>query len=259
MIWQKSFLSQLIPLCHKLSNYLGTAALGSWAYGDYDEYSDLDLLIIHKNKTRFDLKTIRQLAHGCGELIASYGGEHLGKDSMLICLYDNPVRRVDLTAVTLQKYVDDQVQLPKIIDDTDGLLKKVESQINGHYPPVNFQRIEDRFWVWIINAAQKVRRGDLFEAINYLSSIRKNALLKLIHALNGSEPRGYRSLHTIAPGLEKRLHPTHPKEVNMTELSASLKATIDCYLLLRAKLKLDDLNRNDKAQRAAEEIVSSII
>lgn len=257
MTWQQDYINSLIPVVSTYPDYLGIAALGSYAYGDSDDFSDLDLLLIHDQKNSTITKSLKDIADSAGVLIASYGGGHIGKANLLICLYDNPVRRVDLTAVNLEKYIADQVQQPKIIDDPHGTLTEVADQIEGSYPPVNYQAIEDRFWVWIINCTRKIQRGDVFEALSYITSIRKNALLPLIHAATGSEPRGYRNLHIIAPEWERELRTTHPADLSQTELLRAVRAIMRLYDKLLDSLSVDVLMKNEVPKTAAESVVGN--
>lgn len=257
MAWQEKFIDTLKQILGSTSWYAGLAALGSFAYGDSDEFSDLDLVIVYQSKSFVPSEAAcRVIAERCGHLIASYGGNHIGKPSLLVCLYVNPLRRVDLTFCDFAKYVDDQVQKPRIIDDPDDKLAAAADQIKGEYPPVDPQHIEDRFWVWIINCTQKVRRGDVFEAANYITSIRKNALLPLIHLDAGTIPRGYRALHNLAPDLERKLHSTHPSALNKTELFRSLRAMAAFYLTLRDRTASVRVSERSEARNEAERLLS---
>jgi hypothetical protein len=259
MSWQESYIDHIKPRLQKYADYIGTAALGSFAYGDDDEYSDLDLLIVTLDVEKPDVATaLPEIARQGGDLAACYDGSHLGKPNLHICLYDNPMRRVDLKGVPLAEYISDQVQQPKIVDDPKGTLAEVANKIVGRYSKPKFQYIENRFWVWIINCAQKVRRGDLFEALNYVSVVRKSALLPLIHFINGSEPRGYRNLHVLAPEYEKLLHKTHPIAVSKSAITTALQETVDLYRKLSHKLPKNEIVKELRAEELASRLLTEM-
>ena len=47
---QKEFAGKVVEIVKTDHNVIGLAAAGSWITGELDEYSDLDLILITKNK-----------------------------------------------------------------------------------------------------------------------------------------------------------------------------------------------------------------
>src|SRR5688572_8974403 len=98
---QKQFAQHVIWTLQNDPNILGIAAGGSWIYNTLDEYSDLDLVIVTKNKIGGDKAKMTAYAKSMGDFISGFTGEHVGEPRLLICLYDDPLLHVDIKFLTL--------------------------------------------------------------------------------------------------------------------------------------------------------------
>ncbi len=190
---QKEFARQLVEKAKNLPGILGIAVGGSWITNELDQYSDLDFVIVtHSNDFGSEEHKI-DLAKKLGNFIHGFTGEHVGEPRLLICLYDDPLIHVDLKFVTLEEFKE-RVENPVILLDKEEVLKKVIETTEPHFPEVNLQWIEDRFWIWVHYAALKIGRGELFEALDFLSFLRLSVFGPLLQLKNGQLPKGVRKV-----------------------------------------------------------------
>ena len=80
------------------------AAAGSLITGEFDEFSDLDLIVVTKQKITDNQANRLAYAEKFGDLLNSFTGEHVGEPGVLICLYDDLLLPVDLKFVTLEEF-----------------------------------------------------------------------------------------------------------------------------------------------------------
>ncbi|EMY71326.1 hypothetical protein [Leptospira vanthielii] len=59
---------------------------------------------------------------------------------------------------------------PIVIFDRFNQIPAIYKNTIAIWPNLNFQWIEDRFWVWIHYAATELGRGEFFEAIDFLAA-----------------------------------------------------------------------------------------
>ncbi|MBL7723846.1 MAG: nucleotidyltransferase domain-containing protein, partial [Chitinophagaceae bacterium] len=85
---QQDFAYRVAEIVQRDETVLGLAAGGSWTSGEMDEYSDLDLILITKEKVAGNKEQMLQYAKSFGDLISGFTGEHVGEPRVLICLYD---------------------------------------------------------------------------------------------------------------------------------------------------------------------------
>jgi hypothetical protein len=166
---------------------------GSWINKEIDEYSDLDLILITKEKLSSSKDTMYKIASSLGEIVANFTGEHVGEKRLLICLYKNPILHVDLKFLELSEF-DDRIENPVIIWERKNVISLKMKNTETRNETVDCQWIEDRFWVWIHYAATKIGRGELFEALDFLSFIRTTVIGPLYQIKYGKLPRGVRKL-----------------------------------------------------------------
>lgn len=139
---------------------LGVAIAGSYLRGEMDEYSDLDLILVVNDGHYQNLFQQRQIfASQLGSLLAAFTGEHVGEPRVLICLYDNPLVHVDLKFLLLQAFTTDLIEDPVVLWEQENLLTTAIANNPCHYPPIDLQWIEDRFWVWVHYCAARLGRG----------------------------------------------------------------------------------------------------
>jgi hypothetical protein len=79
-----------------------TVIAGSWITRELDNYSDLDLILVTKDKLA-DKQEMLAYAHRLGDLLSAFTGEHVGEPRLLICLYSDPLLHVDIKFLTLDE------------------------------------------------------------------------------------------------------------------------------------------------------------
>jgi len=173
------------------SSAIGLAVGGSWITNELDEFSDLDLVLVTRDKIGGDREKMLEYAKQYGKLLTGFTGEHVGEPRLLICLYSDPLLHVDIKFVTLDEF-GKRVETPVILVDKDGQLANMIRKTEAVYPQPDYQWIEDRFWIWIHYLLLKIGRGEYFEALDMLSFIRLVVLGPLLHIGNNGLPRGVR-------------------------------------------------------------------
>ena len=138
---QQQFLKKAVEVIQKDDSITGLAVGGSWLTNEVDEYSDLDLMLITKEKVSGDPSKMLHYASSLGKLLSGFTGEHVGEPRLLICLYDDPLLHVDIKFLTLPEF-NSRVENPVILHDTDGQLKDVLSRTmqNILFPATNGSR-----------------------------------------------------------------------------------------------------------------------
>ena len=163
---QQDFAERVKKILAKDDSVIGLAVGGSWINNEIDEFSDIDLVLITKQKIASDKAKMLDHAKKFGDLLSAFTGEHVGEPRLLICLYDNPLLHVDIKFVTLEEFKI-RVETPVLLLDRDDQLKKALAETTSKFPTPDFQWIEDRFWVWVHYGAVKIMRGEYFEAYDF--------------------------------------------------------------------------------------------
>jgi predicted nucleotidyltransferase len=100
---QKEFAERIKEILSNDISIIGMTAGGSWLTNEFDEFSDLDLIIVTKDKISGNKDKMFEYARSFGQLLTGFTGEHVGDKRLLICLYDNPLLHVDLKFLTLEE------------------------------------------------------------------------------------------------------------------------------------------------------------
>jgi hypothetical protein len=207
---------------------VGIAAGGSFVTNSMDEFSDLDLVIAVEREHYAEVMAERmQIAASLGKLLAAFTGEHVGEPRVLICLYEDPLLHVDLKFVSLED-VATRVEDPAVLWERDERLSSALAHGRAEYPARSSQWIEDRFWIWVHYAATRIARGELFEAIDFLSFLRGTVLGPLALARAGAQPSGVRKIETLAPGFAQELRRTVASH-DAADCLRALRASVELY------------------------------
>lgn len=190
---QVEFANRAVEILKADESVIGLAVAGSWLTNELDEFSDLDLILVTKNKVADDKEKMLAYANRLGQFLTGFTGEHVGEPRLLICLYDNPLLHVDIKFLTLDEFKI-RIEQPAIILDTNNQLQDIIEQTTFKFPYPDYQWIEDRFWIWIHYALLKVGRGELLEAFDFLGFLRMVVLGPLLHIKNNNLPRGVRKI-----------------------------------------------------------------
>jgi len=244
----RRFLTRALPVLARDPRLVGVAAGGSYLSNTMDEFSDLDLAIaVEPDAHGAVLTGARDIAGSLGRLLGAFTGEHVGEPRLLICLYDEPLLHVDLKFVTLGDAAV-RVEDPIVLWERGQRLSDALRAGEARFPTPDPQWIEDRFWIWVHYGSTKIARGELFEAVEFLSFLRVTVLGPLGLAQAGARPSGVRRIETLVPALARELRRTVAR-IEAHECASALRAAADLYRALRA----DDggLARRVEAERAA--------
>jgi hypothetical protein len=235
---QRAFAYQAKAILEPDDNVIGLAAAGSWLSDELDEFSDLDLILVTRQKVSHSKDLMLDYAKRLGNFLSGFTGEHVGEPRVLICLYHHPLLHVDIKFLTLEEF-HARIETPHLLLDKNGLLQQALHASEAKFPYPDYQWIEDRFWTWIHYALLKIGRGEYLEAYDFTAFVRMTVLGPLLHIKNGFLPRGVRRVETslIAEDLHQLLG-TLPS-YNRASLLESLRQTITLYKQLRAELFAD--------------------
>lgn len=232
---QVEFANKIVNILKLDNEVIGVAVAGSWLTNDLDEFSDLDLILVTAEKISSNKNKMLEMANRFGELLTGFTGEHVGEPRVLICLYNNPLLHVDIKFLTLEEFKV-RIEQPIVLLDTDNQLQKIIKETSFSFPYPDFQWIEDRFWIWIHYALLKIGRGELIEALDFLSFIRMTVLGPLVHIKHNNLPRGVRKIETsISTNDVQEVIATIPS-YSKASILVSLEKAVDLYKNLRCDL-----------------------
>lgn len=230
--------------------FMGVVAAGSYITKEMDEYSDIDLVIAVKSDSLGEVMGERmEIAKKLGNLLSAFTGEHVGAPNLLICLYADPLLHVDLKFVSINDIahrVEDFVILWELEEQISTKFKEVEAR----FPKPDLQWIEDRFWVWVHYGAGKIGRGEIFEAIELFSYLRKNVIGPLILMYKGKQARGVRKIEFDAPEYIEKLK-TSIASHDRSSCCIAMDTIIDLYRELREVHKFEGFILRTDAEKLA--------
>lgn len=227
-----AFLKQALEVIPGTPGVDGLAAGGSFIIDEVDALSDLDLVVAVDPASWPEILDRRMLiARSLGPLLAGFTGEHVGEPRLLICLYGPPLLHIDLKFISLDD-LHERVEDPVILWDREGKLKSALARAGAMYPPADRAWIEDRFWIWAHYLADKIERGELFQALDTLAFLRARVLGPLALERVGAPPDGVRRIELRARESAARLRKTVATH-DAASCVRALEAAIDLYLELR--------------------------
>lgn len=201
----RRFLDACIPLLQDDARIAQVWVGGSYVTDRMDEFSDVDLVIVVAASEFQQVKAERHaVAARLGALLSAFSAEHIGEPDLLICLYDHPLLHVDLKFVAH----DPQASLPAsyrllwsrpAAPGVPGVPGAPGAPSLAAVPAVDIDWIEARFWTWVHYGAGKIGRGELFEALDFLSFLRMSVLGPLALERHGAPPFGVRRVETTLP------------------------------------------------------------
>jgi uncharacterized protein (UPF0147 family) len=208
---------------------------GSWITNEIDEFSDLDLILVTKEKISNNKSRMLEYANRLGDFLSGFTGEHVGEPRVLICPYDNPLLHVDIKFLTLEEF-HARIDTPILLLDKDAQLETAINNSHASFPYPDYQWIEDRFWTWIHYALLKIGRGEYLEAYDFMGVLRTVVLGPLLHIKNDNVPRGVRKVEMDLPMEDlAQLKATIPTYDRLSILD-SLRNAVSLYRKLRTAL-----------------------
>lgn len=218
---------------------IGLAVGGSWINDEMDNYSDLDLVLVTKDKVS-GKEEMLAYASRLGDLLSAFTGEHVGELRLLICLYNNPLLHVDIKFLTIEE-LNIRVENPVILLDKNQQLQHAIQGTPAVFPYPNYQWIEDRFWTWIHYILLKIGRGEYFEAHDFLAFLRSKVFGPLLHIRNGNLPRGVRKVESSLSTHDLDQLKLTLASCNKPSLITATENAIVLYRQLRSSLFGDDV------------------
>lgn len=254
---QKEFVENAVKLLKHDTRIEGIALGGSFITGIMDEFSDLDFVIaVTPHAFQQVMNSRVRIVERLGNLLSAFTGEHVGEPRLLICLYDEPLLHVDFKFVSLDE-IEKRMEDPVILYERDRCLSCAYLQREAKIPEPDIQWIEDRFWVWVHYCAGKIGRGEIFEAMDAISFLRRTVIGPLILVKNGKLPRGVRKIEQDAPDDMPALLETVAIHDGQSCIKA-LRKMIELYLDLRSSYITKKLKFRYEAERRALEHFESI-
>lgn len=247
---QQEFAYRVAGIVQRDETIRGLAAGGSWISGEMDEYSDLDLILITKEKVAGNKEQMLQYAKNFGDLISGFTGEHIGEPRVLICLYDNPLLHVDIKFLTLPEFYD-RVENPVVLFERNNQLSEIINSTRAEWPQPDFQWIEDRFWTWVHYACLKIGRGELMEAFDFLSFLRMTVLSPLLQVKNNKQARGLRRVETALSLSDLENLKITIAQYTRPSVIKALDNSISIYKSLRRKIYPDTVCLQAEAEKKA--------
>ncbi|WP_419938940.1 oxalate:formate antiporter [Candidatus Palauibacter sp.] len=230
----RTFIERALAAVPGVDGVVGLAAGGSFIAGEIDEFSDLDLVLAVEPEAWPGILGRRQaIAAALGpSFLAGFTGEHVGEPRLLVCLYGPPLLHVDLKFVSLDD-VHERVEDPVILWERDDRLSAAFARAEARYPSADPAWIEARFWIWTHYLADKIERGEIFEALDGLTLLRSAALAPLAFMRADAQATGVRRVEDRLPAFATDLQRT-VGGVDAAACAAALEAAIELYTELRA-------------------------
>ena len=254
----KELLQGIIEGLSARTDLLGLAIGGSFVSNKMDDYSDLDLKVVADPKEWDAVREARkQIATSVGPLISAFTAEHIGVPQMLICLYGDIPTHVDLNFMVPDQLTS-RPEDPVVLWDRDGTLHAVLSNSQAYPMAVDWQWIEDRFWTWIHYTATRAARGELFEAIRFLSFLGGTVLGPIAIEVSGGKPYGLRRFEHIAGKYVDRLRST-VASYDKEKVVQALLREVDLYRSLRKDLAPQSMTMNTKAEGLVMRYIGNVL
>jgi predicted nucleotidyltransferase len=219
---------------------LGLVVGGSLARGGADFYSDVDLYVVVRDGTFEDVFAGRNsAAEAVGSPLFGFDVDPVaGGSTDHVVLYEGPVK---FDFMYLRE--SDLGPHPRwdgcvVLKDTDGRLRAVLARSEALGPPrasaEDLSELNQKFWTLCWYAFGKIERGELWEALDGLHSIRTLALVSLLDWIAGRPHEGYRRLEqkTNREQASRLLATVAPMRAGA--LHAALRAEVELFRELRA-------------------------
>ena len=255
---QAQFALRVAELVKNDPTIIGLAVAGSWITNEIDAFSDLDLILVTREKVSDDKSRMLEYAKGFGNFLSGFTGEHVGEPRVLICLYDDPLLHIDIKFLTKEEFRI-RIETPIILADAEGELQHILQTSIPNFPYPDYQWIEDRFWIWIHYALLKIGRGELFEALEFISYVRFTVLGPLLHIKNGNLPKGVRKIETQVDPVDLGRLKATIAAYDKQSLMNALEASVETYRYLRQQLfDLDIVQLQTKTEEKVMQYLQEI-
>jgi Streptomycin adenylyltransferase len=227
---------------------LGMAIAGSFVDGTPDEYSDLDLRIVLRDRSLESVFSRREeLARNCGPLVAGFTGEHVGEPHLFITLYED-LLHVDFLFMELAEAPErNDGRQVVVLWERDREVAAALSRPYAPNPEEQLSYVESRFWTWTWYIQSKILRGEIWEAVSALNFVRDAVLFRLLAMRRGIRFRGARHASDLLGDYAMSLERTQAS-LGKRALLDALTTTVRLYLELADPLLAEHSIHPDAAR-----------
>jgi predicted nucleotidyltransferase len=211
---------------------VGMAVTGSFATGEADDVSDVDLrLYVRPDAVDAVVARVPELAAASGRVVALFVADHLAIPTLTIVLYDDLVH-VDFDVIAADRAAEHNEGLPAVV-----LWERepISDALPGTYAPqvaADVRWMEARIWTWSWYIHSKVLRGELYEALDGLQYVRDQVLFRLLAFHGKRRPARGRRAEAIVGDHADEFARTVPASLDSASIMEALRAEIDLYRLL---------------------------
>jgi len=211
---------------------VGMAVTGSFATGNADEVSDVDLRVYARSgAVETVVARVPELAAACGPVVALFVADHLGIPTLRIVLYDDLVH-VDFDVISVDRAAEHNQALPAVV-----LWERdpISAALPGTYESdvaTDVRWMEARIWTWSWYIQSKVLRGELYEALDGLQYVRDQVLFRLLAFHGERRPAGGRRAEAVVGDHRDAFARTIPRSLDPATVLAALREEIDLYRVL---------------------------
>jgi hypothetical protein len=211
---------------------VGMAVTGSFATGQADEVSDVDLrLYVPADAVEAVVARVPDLAAACGRVVALFAAGHLGIPTLTIVLYDDLVH-VDFDVVAVDRAAEHNDGLPAVVLWEREAISAALPGTHRLDVVADLRWMEARIWTWSWYIQSKVVRGELYEALDGLQYVRDQVLFRLLAFGRGDRPAGGRRAEAVVGKHAAAFARTVPNALDRAAVLDALRAEIDLYRLL---------------------------
>ena len=211
---------------------LGMVIGGSFASGEADVYSDLDMqLVVEDEAVEATSGELRRLAEEAGPVVAAFFAEHVGLPHMLIVLYDDLIHADFEPLAVTQVGTRNAGLATHVLWERDGIVSSALTGTQEEDPAADLRWIEDRMWTWSWYIQTKVLRGELYEALDGLQYLRDSVLFKLLAIRRGERPSGARRVEARIGEWAHQFADTLPV-LSRESMMRALRASMTLYQML---------------------------
>jgi hypothetical protein len=232
---------------------LGMLLGGSFASGEADEYSDLDMqLVVEDGQVEQLVPKLRTMADQAGPVVAAFTAEHVGLPHMLIVLYEDLVH-ADFEPLEISRVGSRNAGMSTHVlwerDPAVSASLGVEDVQEDRAAALGW--LESRIWTWSWYVQTKILRGELYEALGGLQEIRDSVLFRLLAMHRDERPSSARRAEGRVGPWRHQFAATIPALAQASAMDA-LKSSIRLYLDLADPLqKQFGIHPADRARAAA--------
>ena len=227
---------------------LGMLIGGSFASGEADDYSDLDIqLVVGDGDVEQLAPKLRAIADDAGPVVAAFSAEHVGLPHMLIVLYEELVH-ADFEPVEISRVG------PRNAGMSTHVLWERDAAVSaplgvdhvGEDPAVALAWLEDRIWTWSWYVQTKILRGEIYEALGGLQEIRDSVLFRLLAMHRDERPSSARRVEgRVGPWVQQfaATVPALRRDSAMEALGSSIQLYLDLADPLQRKFGVHPADR----------------